>query len=197
MNKKRILIGLGITAAFLIVGTAAFIGGRLLNSSGRLPGFFTIGEGGNIAGLSIQFEPAPELPTTQAILAGPFVERRDNSIYVQEISMDSGAQGGVVVSSGSVSAGDSGGPSVQVVGGGGEGPKVEVVITNATLIYKDTTEVDMQPGDGSQVIQQTVEPGSLDELTSMTMVTVWGRKVGDRVIADVLFFSSPMMIPSP
>ncbi len=88
-----------------------------------------------------------------------------------------------------------GGGEVRTVGGGGnDGPKVEVVVTNETVIYRDTTQPGEPPSTAKeQTIQQTVEESTLDDLSSQSMVTVWGRKSGDRIIAEVLFYSNPIM----
>jgi hypothetical protein len=202
-GKKKVFLILGIVLGVIVIAGAAFLAGRLLNGSGSSLGLLPLaGQGGNMVSMNVQIEPAPELPTTQPTLVGNFVERQDNSLFVQEFSMDAGAQGGVVVSSSSVSVGgtSSGGvdaPSVQVVVGAADGPKVEVVVTNDTLIYKDVTPMNFSPDSGDQVIQQVVETGSLDDLNSTTMVQVWGRQVGDRVIADVIFYSLPVTITAP
>ena len=72
------------------------------------------------------------------------------------------------------------------------GPKVEVVVTGETIIYRDTT--DFSKGG---TVQETVGEGTLDDLNSESMLRVWGRKSGDRIIADILFYSSPVVITSP
>jgi len=73
-----------------------------------------------------------------------------------------------------------------------DGPVVEIVITSQTKLYKDVT---MQQFDGpppqGQKIQQVVESGSLDEIGSSSMITVWGKKTGERFIAAVLVYSPP------
>jgi len=191
--KKKGLLILGIVLGVSVVAAAAFLGGRLLNRSAGPLGMIPLGNGGEgmvSSAVSIEFEPAPELPTTQPDVVGTFVERQDNTIIVQGFSMDAGG-GGVVVSSGGEGSVSSSHASTE------DGPRVEVVVTNETLIYADVTPFDFEPGDGTQVVQQVVEPGSLDNLGSQTMVTVWGRKVGDRVIADVIAYSSPVMISNP
>jgi hypothetical protein len=75
------------------------------------------------------------------------------------------------------------------------GDKVEVVVSNDTLIYRETTEFSgpSGPPKGNETVQQTVEESTLDELNSQSMVTVWGRKSGDRIIAEVLFYSNPVL----
>jgi len=69
-----------------------------------------------------------------------------------------------------------------------------VVITNATIIDRDATEV-IPPSEinETQSVQQVVEEGTLDDLTSDSMIMVWGRKNGDRIIADVILYSRPVM----
>jgi hypothetical protein len=129
--------------------------------------------------------PAKELPTTQPTLMGPFVERKDKTIFIQSVSLKAGGKG-VVVSKG-------GGEVVAGSPSEDSGPKVEVVITNETTIYRDTTQPGEPPSTGeTQTVQQTVEEATLDDLNSQSMVTVWGRKSGDRIIADILLYSNPI-----
>ncbi len=76
-----------------------------------------------------------------------------------------------------------------------DGPVVEVVVTTQTIIYKDTTQQQFNgrsPHEGE--IQQVVEPGTVDEMAQLSMITVWGRKSGDRYIADVLVYTPPPVI---
>lgn len=187
-NKKMIFI-LGMLV--LVVGAAAFIGGRMLNGKvGPLGLGMPMGNGGRVS-ISVQVTPAPELPTTEPETRGLFVERKDNSIFVSAISMDAGGKGVVLQTSGD---GD-GEPSAS--GPKADGPKKEIVITNETTIYLENTDFgEPKPGE-NQVIQQTVTEGSLDDLTSQSFVTVWGRKSGDRIIAEVLFISNPVMFKRP
>ena len=76
-----------------------------------------------------------------------------------------------------------------------DGDKVEVVISNDTIIYHDTTELD--PENPEATVQQTVELGTIDDITPQSSITVWGRKAGDRIIADIIVFSSPFMMKAP
>jgi hypothetical protein len=69
---------------------------------------------------------------------------------------------------------------------------VEVVVTKETRLYRDATEFD--PENPSAALQQKVEEGNLDDFNSMSMITVWGKKTGDRIVADVIFYSQPMMV---
>lgn len=189
MQNKKLYITLAV--AILIVAVSAFIGGRLLNGSVNPVSLFSPGSGGNAMSIQINMTPAPELPITEPDARGVFVERNDNTITLQTFSMDSGG-GGVVISE----APSSGGQGGQIVSQSVEqGPQVEVLITNETVIYRDATE--MPPLSNSNeptVLQQEVIEGSLDELNANSMIMVWGRKNGDRIIADVILYTQPMVM---
>jgi hypothetical protein len=195
-NKKKGLIIAGVIAGVIVIAAAAFIAGRFLNQRLAPAGLISVGGGeGNVVSMAVEFSPAPELPTTAPEVSGIYAERQDNTIYVQTFSMDIGSGGGVVVGSSSNSAADT--SQAVVSGPSNSGPKVEVVVTNDTLIYADVTPMNLNPGEETTKIQQVVELGTLDEMTTQTMITVWGRKVGDRVIADIIAYSNPVMITVP
>ena len=152
-----------------------------------------IGGGGDMMSVSVEVNPAPELPTTKADVTGLFVERKDNSIFVSAISMEAGGKGIVL----QVDGGGAGDGEPSVSGPKADGPKKEIVITNETTIYLENTDLgEPKPGE-HKVIQQTVTEGSLDDFTSQSFVTVWGRKSGDRIIAEVVFISNPVMFKRP
>jgi hypothetical protein len=178
----------------LVVGAAAFVAGRMLNSNVGPLGMFGLGGKGDVVSFAINVIPAEELPKTTPEVTGLFVERKDNTIVVSSIPLKAGG-GGVVVENGG------GGEAVAGVPADlDSGPKVEVVITKETTIYRETTNPGEPPNVTSgqtETIQQTVEESTLDELNSQSMVTVWGRKSGDRIIAEVLFYSNPIMFKRP
>lgn len=184
MQNKRMILGMSVL--IVVVGVAAFLGGRMLNGNVSPLGFFGLGGKGDVVSFAINVIPAEELPKTPPEVVGQFVERKDNTIVVSSVSMKSGG-GGVAVGPGS---------NADL----GNGPKVEVVVTNETTIYRETTDLggppDMKSGE-TETVQQTVEESTLDELNSQSMVTVWGRKSGDRIIAEVLFYSNPVMFKRP
>jgi hypothetical protein len=171
-NKKLYII---FTVVIIVVATAAFVGGRMLNGQAGPLGIFPMMGGGPVR-ILVSLNRAPELPTTKPEANGLFVERKDNTITVQTFS-ETGA-GGIAV----------GGPGMT-----NDGPKVEVVVTGETVIYRDSTEIPDPPSEGETTVQQTVAEGSLDDLHSQMMVMVWGRKNGDRIIADVLVYTNPLM----
>lgn len=191
MQNKKLILVMGIVV--VLVGAAAFVGGRMLNQGVNPLGL--IGLGGPMGGkgmmsVAINIIPAEELPKTQPEVIGLFVERQDNTIVVSSLPLNAGKGGAVVQGSGG-----------EVVAGSkvdeNSGPKVEIVVTNETVVYRETTQIGKpQPGE-TQTVQQTVEESTLDQLNSDSMVTVWGRKSGDRIIAEVLFYSNPVMFKGP
>lgn len=185
MKNKKLYIILAVLVVF--VAAAAFVGGRLLNGQAGPLGLFPLMGGGDRVSIMIEMVPAPELPKTEPTTRGTFAERKDNTIILREFSMEMG-KGGIVVSTGPDSGLDS------VGGSDSDAPKVEVVIPNETVIYRDATEM-IPPSEVNEtrVVQQVVEAGTLDDLTSNSMVMVWGRKNGDRIIADVIVYSQPVI----
>jgi len=179
MQNKRMILVMGFLV--LLVGAAAFLAGRMLNSQVSPLGLFGLRGKGDMMTVRVNVIPAEELPKTRAEVVGLFVERQDNTIVVSSIPMKGGDVG--------VAAG----APADMTGG----PEVEIVITNETTIYRETTELSGLPPGEHESIQQTVEESTLDDLNSQSMVMVWGRKSGDRIIAEVLFYSNPVMINKP
>lgn len=183
MRNKRLIIIIAI--AFMVVAITAFVGGRLLNGQAGPIGLFPAGGDGKIS-VSIKRTPAPELPTTHADLTGLFISRSDNTLTLQSMSNMA------------VKVIKSGDGAVDVSpADGNEGPKVEVVVTGKTKIWHDTTQISGPPSSGEVGVQQTVESGSIDDLHPQTMLMIWGRKNGDRIIADVISYSEPVMFGKP
>jgi hypothetical protein len=178
MQNKKLYISLAI--GILLIGMAAFVAGRMFNA-----GIGIVGLGGPNGGqVSISLNditPAPELPTTKADITGTFMERKDNTIIVRAVSFGMGV-GGV--------SGDS--PLDE-----SSGIRVEVVVTGETTIYKDITQLQDPVNGEIQNVQQAAAEGTLDDLNSQTFITVWGRRSGDRIVADVLFYSNPQSIKKP
>jgi len=152
MQNKKLFIILGVV--ILLVGAAAFIAGKWIKG------------GPSEEEHRSQVTPAPEIPTTAPELSGLLVERRDNTIILQTVSFDAGSGWRLGESNALMDT--------------SSGPKVEVVVTGETIIYRDDFEVEQSS------IQQTVEETTLDYLNSQMMITVWGRDDGDRVIADLI-----------
>jgi hypothetical protein len=179
--KLAYIIG-GIVIVIVLAG-AAFVGARLLNrqglpfvsaGGGSGPSLSLGGPGGKMMKLDI--EPSKELPQTPADVSGLFDHRQDNSIFV---------------GTGKVTLAFKKDPSGKVeTSSNHDGPTVEIVVTSQTKIYKDVTmrQFDGPPPQG-QKIQQVLEEGSLDDVGQSSMLTVWGKKTGDRFIAEILVYS--------
>jgi len=179
------IIGIGLV---ILLAAAAFVAVRYFrqpkNSSLGGPGGNVISFGGPDGAeqtFALNVKPAKELPAAQPDVIGMYVERQDNSIFVGTGDINAVVE----AKPGEAPQADS----------SFSGPKVEVVISTDTIIYKDTTELD--PENPGAEVQQTVELGTIDEITEQSSISVWGRKVGDRVIADVIVFSTPFMIFAP
>jgi hypothetical protein len=179
------VIGIGV---IVLLAAAAFMAVRYFaqpqNASGGGPGgknIISIGGPGGERTFEMNVKPAEELPDTQPEESGLFVERKDNSIFI--------GTGQVTVA---VKANQGEEPEVDA---DFSGPKVEVVVSADTVIYKETTQLD--PEDPGAEVQQTVELSTIDEITKQSSITVWGRKAGDRIIADVILFSTPFRMKAP
>jgi hypothetical protein len=190
-NKSSLWKWIGLLVLVVLVA-AAFVGGQLLNrrSNPQVAGpgamFNVKGEGGAAAGEEIQsFEvnviPAEELPEAQPDAVGIFVRREDNSIFIGtgKLTMGMTSESGAS-------------PSASY-----DGPVVEVVVNTQTVVYKEVTALSGPPT--GEEIQQEVVEGTIEDLGDTSTIVVWGRKVGDRIIADVLLYSEPviMMAPKP
>ena len=181
--KLPYIIG-GIVLIFLLAG-AAFVATRLLNVQG-LPlvssggPFFSLGKGGeNSVRINVDdIQPAKELPQTPADVRGLFDRRQDNSIFI---------------GTGKVTIGVSRDSSGQVeTSSDHDGPVVEIVVTSQTKLYKDVTmrQFDGPPPEGQKILQ-VLEPGSSSEIGEASIITVWGKKTGDRFIAEIVVYSPP------
>ena len=172
-NKKMILV-MGVLILF--VGAAAFVAGKLFSQ-----GMDSVAPGAPFGGdFRSMIVPAPELPIILPEVTGPFVERQDNTIIVETKSLETGGIG----------AASSENAKSQ------RGPLVEVFVTGETLIYRETTQPSEPLSAENQTIQQTVEQDTLDNLDAQSMLMVWGRRSGDRIIAEVLMYSDLVAVKS-
>lgn len=186
-SKRTGLIIGGVIALLVLLASAAFVGGRLLNqaapaSAGQSNMVMSGGPGG-AQFIAVQIVPAKELPSTAPDVRGLFSARKDNSIYV------------LIGNKFMVQVDKNGTVNTQT---DSNGDRLEVVVTNDTTIYKEVTQPGLNgapPIDGK--MQQQVAPGSLDEIGSNSIVSAWGERNGDRLIARVLLYSQPVMINRP
>lgn len=174
MPGKRLLLAVGFLV--LLTGGAAFLGGRLLNQ--RMD---PVALGAPFEGdFRSMIVPAPELPVALPDVTGPFLERTDNRIMIETRSLEAG---GLMAASPAETKSQS-------------GPVVEVVVTGETIIYRETTRPEKPLSVENQTIYQTVEPATLNDLDERSMLMVWGRSSGDRIVANVLMYSDLVAVKS-
>jgi hypothetical protein len=165
-----------------VLAGAALVGAQLLAGQGQptqasSTGLTMMTGQNSKPGQSVQpnTQPAKELPQTPEDVRGVFDHRKDNSLFVGTgviIRQTQKDQSGNVTSSSTFS-----------------GPIVEVVVTPQTIVYRDVTDRQFNGQPPSAKIQQVVEPGSLDEVSKDSLIHAWGKKTGDRIIADVIVYS--------
>src|SRR5687768_761610 len=182
-SNRPYFIGAGL---IILLGVTAFIAMRYFTQRDAFgSGPMRFGESGpqlSVSGgpggggektFALDITPAEELPKTEPESRGLFVERKDNSIFIGTGDIK------VMIS-------NAGGDAEPAVDADYSGDKVEVVISNDTIIYRDATELD--PEDPGATVQQVVEISSIDDISPQSSISVWGRKAGDRIIADVIVF---------
>jgi len=170
--KKKLLIAVLCVAGLAVLAGAAFFAMRLVNGglSGATGPGGLVALGGNGDRASISIEKAEESPDREADLIGELVEKADNRLTVQQfVGME--------------------GP------GSSAGPKLEVVVSSDTQVYRDATldSLSEPPGE-SQTLEQILEPSTADEMETGAMLMVWGEKRGDRLIAEFLIHSQGKVI---
>jgi hypothetical protein len=184
--KRRVWFIVGGVALVVLLAGGAYMGGRLLaqqpqaaGSDGGM-GLSIAGGSGGPRSFKMSKEPAPELPQTPADAQGIFVRSEDRSIFIGT---------GQVTMMAKASPGQAPQTSSDY-----DGPVVEVVINQDTTIYRDTTKLPETAPSGDIEVQQTVGPGSIDEIGENSMLQVWGNKTGDRVVAQVVVYSQPTIL---
>ncbi len=172
--KRSIWIASGVVALVLLLAGAGFVGGRLLGRSDLSSDnqHVIVSDSGGVvttSGFMLEKEHAAEMPDAAPDVAGLFVRREDNSLFV-----GTGHMSGVKVD--------------------GEwelhhdGPVVEVVTTHDTVIYRDDTFQQLRGDPPSGPIQQVLTPGVVDEIGENSAVSAWGERRGERLIAEVIVF---------
>jgi hypothetical protein len=152
-------------------------GGKMLQFVGK--------GGGGPQMISLEIEPAPELPQRPAEVRGIFVRREDDNIFVGTGKIELRVE--VDQASGQPSTSTS-----------HEGPVVEVVVNRETQIYQDVTpfgfEPEAAPQGGTQKVQQKVQlADSLEDLGEDSEIQVWGERRGDRIVAELFVFRAPLL----
>jgi hypothetical protein len=187
-SRRWLWVTMGLALVGLLAAVA-FLAGRYIQMSPLLAngGGSRLLNSGGLGGQHVEqiisnkdILPAEGLPTTSPDARGVFIRRQDNSVFV-----------------------GTGQVQIQVNGNGNvgssySGPLVEVVTNPNTQVYGDVTFQDLQTAPASgEKIQQKVVPGSLDEIGQDSEIQAWGKKVGDRLAADVLVYTLPDVRNAP
>ena len=183
-SKRGLIVG-GMIAMIVLMG-AAFVGGQLLNRSNAPAGDgnLVLNGPGGAQTVSVHIEKAEELPEAPPDVVGLYSRRDDQSLFVTDANLDRMMV--TVDKNGKMTTSSE-----------GSSQNIEIVVTKDTQLYRDATAPDpSQPVQGG-VIQQKLEPGSLDEVGENSIVMAWGERRGDRLVASVLMYSKPMMFKMP
>lgn len=166
---RRFLWILGGLLVVALLVSAGMVGWRLLHPAtlaGIAPGVPMITSNGKSAAIV----PAAELPATATDATGILLYRDDNTLAL--------GTGEIQIR---------GNPADGTLSSHYSGPEVEVVVTQRTVIYRDTTRYDLDTVQDGK-LYQTVGPGSVDEISKQSLVQVWGEKQDGRVLAEVLVY---------
>jgi hypothetical protein len=176
--KKRVPTIVGIFALILLLAGAAYVGGRLYRTQKQA----TAGRGHE---LGKQVTPAPEVPLAPPDGRGEVQSRDGNSIIICD--PESQAQPSVVDKNGTIQ-------EVETCS-----PQFEVVIMHDTVLLHDVTgRTDMTPlPNGDLVLQEVVQPGSDVDLSSGTVIRVWGTLTGNRIVAQTVLYWNHTPLPTP
>lgn len=195
MNKKYVVIGF---AVIVLLAGAAFMAGRLLPQSAQaesgpemimgLDGEVMSGGGPMIGGQGagmqdatmVEIESAPELPERPQDVMGTIEKVADNSIFV---NASSGLETMFMMDENGNIETDSNSPKNEV----------EIVITQDTEIYQEKMEmIDMSDpnamADMPETIKQKVELITMEEIGDNGLISAWGQKRGERLIAEVVLY---------
>ncbi len=175
-KKKGRINWVVVSLVAVVVAALVFAGGTF--ATGLLARPERGGEGGFFNGQrpEFQIQAAKELPTDTATLRGVVTNRNGNTLSV-------GQRGGFQPGSSN---------------SGGNTTLVDVIIDSNTTVYHDTTQMNFngqQPPSGP--IQQTVEPGRVDAISTNSRVTVWGTQTGNQLTATVLVYTEPQGFRPP
>lgn len=205
MGNRGIFIGIGLFLAVVLLAGAAYFGAQMLTETsdiiiqgddaepatagesgdsapGRVIQSISTENGGPPVAVQTTILPAPELPDEPSAAFGVLVSREDDKLTVGTGNIELDVDVEVDPATGQQTA--SFVPST-------DGPQLEVVLTADTILYKDVTDMSLQPGQESgerEVIQTVRQVDSPEEVNGSLEIEVWGEKRGDRIIASILVF---------
>lgn len=128
--------------------------------------------------------PSPDLPAEESAAFGVFVSREDDNIIIGTGNIDLEVD---------VEVDPQSGQETTYITPRTDGPELEVVISNDTLIYRDVTDLSgpSPTESGEREIQQQVKQvDSAEDIGQNTEIEVWGERRGDRVFAATVVFGA-------
>ena len=195
MNRRTVLLGTAVFVAILLLAGGAYTAVRLLavddageetavaaSSGGRVMQSISSQNGGPPVAVQTTILPAPELPDEPSAAFGILQSREDNTLLVGTGTID--LEVDIEVNP------DTGQESTSLIPTT-DGPVLEVVLTPDTILYRDVTDLSLQPGQESgerEVVQQVRQVDSPDDITGNVELEVWGERRGDRIVATVLVY---------
>lgn len=151
-------------------------------SAGRVIQSIAIENDGAPVAVQTTILPAPELPDEPSAAFGVLVSREDDKLIVGTGNIELDVNIEVDPATGKETASFI--PTT-------DGPQLEVVLTADTVVYKDVTDLSLQPGQESgerEVVQAVRQVDSNEGVTGSLEIEVWGEKRGDRIIASLVVF---------
>jgi hypothetical protein len=179
-DGQAVLTKLKRTPKFLRAGALVVVVIGAIYAVGRFLGDNQHGDGSptiiDMAGgaTMTQLERAEELPLIEPVVWGIVDHLDDNSVFVTPLPpLD----------------------QIMLQGSVDYGPTIEVVVTSKTTIYAIPP---YDPPVNGAIIVEKVVPGSVDDIEASNLVSVWGEKRGDRIVAEVLSYNnhSKIWLPS-
>lgn len=195
MSKQNLLIGTAVFTILVLLAGGTYTAVRLLTpdgnggeetavglGSGRVIESIASVDGGAPVAVRTTILPAPELPSEQAAAAGVLISREDNNLLIGTGAIDLDVDIEVDPATGQ--------ETVSLIPTT-DGPELEVVLTPDTILYRDVTDMSLQPGQESgerEVVQQVRQVNSAEEISGNMELEVWGERRGDRIVAAVLVY---------
>jgi hypothetical protein len=168
MKRTGFIIG-GIVVIAVLLGAAAFVGGKLFNAQ------IQSAQGNNSSsGPRKLVTPAAGVPGDPPTARGDVDHRDGNSLFLCEPN-----EAITINKDGSVNKESTCASTV------------EVVIGHDTVFLHDVTaQRNPVPNKQGQdyIIQQAIEPGTADDIAQNTAVRAWGDTSGNRVIARTILY---------
>ena len=208
--NRQIIFGISALALVVVLAVGAFFGVRMFaqtddinvlveseaetedvevedvvepgSSPGRVIQSIAIENDGAPVAIQTTILPAPELPDEPSAAFGVLVSREDDKLIVGTGNIELEVDVEVDPATGKETATFL--PST-------DGPQLEVVLTADTIVYKDVTDLSLQPGQESgerEVVQAVRQVDSNDDVTGSLEIEVWGEKRGDRIVATLLVY---------